>query len=185
MNVRLLVGFLFTLLPFSLLGGEGVLIYKGNLWQKDEFARTLPYKALDKFPTVHNVTNHKGEKTRVSSDLVLKDFPFPSEKELANLRDEEVVKALETRIVEWQAALRRFPSSVKYLKPQIAAIQQEVALAVERLQSNSDEVSRGQALAEKVSMMTPTRIEARRGARSGRGQAPGPYAGAGRLWHGP
>ena len=126
MNVRLLAVLLLAL-PFTLHGGEGVLIYKGNLWQKDEFARTTPYKAIDKFPTVHNITNHKGEKTRISSDLVLKDFPFPSEKELANLRDEETVKALEARIAEWQAALRRFPSSVKYLKPQIAAIQEEVA----------------------------------------------------------
>src|SRR6478609_1244696 len=125
MKVRAVLSLLFALLPLTLLAEKGVVIYKANLWQKDEFARTMPYKALEKFPTVHNVTDLKGEKTRISSDLVLKDFPFPSDKDLANLRDEAQVKALEAMVVEWQAALRRFPSAGKYLKSEITEIQAE------------------------------------------------------------
>jgi methyl-accepting chemotaxis protein len=44
----------------------------------------------------------------------------------------------------------RTATSTSEITRTIEAIQQEVALAVERLQSNSDEVSRGKALAEKV-----------------------------------
>lgn len=127
MKYRVLPWLIVVFFPFRALAGEGLLIFKSNLWQKEEFARSLPYRSVDKFPTVHNVTDSAGEKTRISSELVLKDCPFPSTKDLANLREESQIQPLETMLAEWTAALRRYPSCVKYLKPRIVALQQEIA----------------------------------------------------------
>ncbi len=115
------------LLPIDRVAGEGLLIIKSNLWQKDELVSSLPYRSIEKFPTVHNVVNSAGDKTRISSDLVVKDYPFPSAKDLANLREESQVLPLEAVVAEWSAALKRFPSAAKHLKPRIAALRKEIA----------------------------------------------------------
>jgi hypothetical protein len=127
MRYLILLGLFAAVLPRTLLASEGLLIFKGNLWQKEEFARSVPYRELEKFPTVHNVTDFSGEKTRISSDLVVKDLPFPSAKDLADIRDESQVKHLEAMVAEWTTAVRKFPTSVRYLKPRIGALQQEIA----------------------------------------------------------
>lgn len=118
---------LMSLLPLSAVAQNGVIIFKDNPWQADQFVSVVPYRRVEKFPTVHNVTPMKGEKLRINSALVLKDVAFPRAGAFAEIHDEDQLKPIEALITEWTTVMRRFPSSTKYLAPRIAGLQAEVA----------------------------------------------------------
>ncbi len=117
-----------AVVPFlSAFGQKGLLLYRDAPWDADQFAQATPYKEVEKFSTVHNLTRMDGGKVRVSSALVIKDIRFPTQSNLSNISTEAQVKVLNAAVADWTATVNRYPTSAKHLKPHIAQLQAEIA----------------------------------------------------------
>jgi hypothetical protein len=122
-----LLWLLFTLIPLSVFGQKGLLLYKDAPWDADQFVQAAPYKEIEKFPTVHNLVLMDGSKLRVKSALVIKDVRFPAQASLADISSDAQVKVLNAAVADWTATVGHYPSAGKHLKPRITELQAEIA----------------------------------------------------------